>query len=189
MSLPVNPLAILARHYDPASNLYRVLVIHSALVAAKALAIARSLLVRRGKTAVDLAFLGEAALLHDIGIGLCHAPKIFCEGAEPYVRHGVLGRDILENEGLPRHALVCARHTGAGLTREDVRRQGQPLADEDYLPLSIEEKIICVADKFYSKTPHKLWIEKPLDQIEASLAKHGPDVLARWEALRREVLD
>jgi HD superfamily phosphodiesterase len=188
----VNPFEIIHRHYDPASELYRVLVTHSVLVARKAREIAcayEERLETGERGAVDHEFLLEAAMLHDIGIGRCRAPEILCAGSEPYVRHGVAGREILEAEGLPRHALVCERHTGAGITAEEVRAGRLPLPERDYLPLSLEERIICVADKFYSKTPVKLWKEKSLAKIEKSLSEHGPAPLERWRALCRELLD
>ena len=91
-------------------------------------------------------------MLHDIGIAQCDAPSIYCKGTEPYIRHGVIGRQILEEAGLPRHALVCERHTGSGITAEEIRERYMPLPCRDMLPISIEEKAICYADKFYSKS-------------------------------------
>ena len=179
----MNPFDIIHRHYDPSSDLYRTLVIHSTLVAKKARELARALLEQSPDSAIDLEFLTEAALLHDIGIKHCHSPEIFCEGNDPYILHGIHGRRMLEGEGFPRHALVCERHTGAGITREEVKEGGLPLPERDYLPLSLEEKLICVADKCYSKSPAKLWEEKPLVKIEKNLAKYGPQILERWEKL------
>jgi len=184
----MNPFAILARHYDPATELHRILVVHSVLVAGKAIQIARQYLDRSPQASIDMEFLEEAAILHDIGIQRCYSPEIFCEGKERYVCHGFIGREILEGEGLPRHGLACERHTGAGITREEVLREGLPMPERDYLPLSLEEKILCVADKFFSKTPHKLWREKSLAKVEKSLGKYGPDVLERWARLRTEIL-
>ena len=180
--------SILQRHYDPSSELFERLVIHSVLVARKAREIAERCFEREPGAAIDLDFLVEAALLHDIGIKGCNAPEILCTGTEPYIRHGVLGRKILEDEGLPRHALVCERHTGAGITMEEVVLQNLPIPPRDYLPISIEEKIICVADKFFSKDRDKIWKEKSSRKIEKSLGKYGPAVLDRWGKLRREVL-
>jgi uncharacterized protein len=184
----MNPFAILAKHYDPTSELYRLLVTHSLLVARKARQIATAYQKANPEAEVDVDFVTEAAMLHDIGIQGCNAPKIHCVGEAPYVRHGVLGRAILESEGLPRHALVCERHTGAGMTREDVELQGLPLEPRDYLPVSLEEKIICVADKFYSKKPRRLWKAKSLEAIKSKLSKFGPEADARWKKLIDEVL-
>ena len=110
-------------------------------------------------------------MLHDIGIFLCDAPGIECFGTEPYIRHGRLGAEILRAEGYPAHARVCERHTGAGLSREDIIRQNLPLPHEDFLPQTMAEKVICYADKFYSKT--RIDGEKSVEQAERSLAKFG----------------
>ncbi|MDZ7267751.1 MAG: HD domain-containing protein [candidate division KSB1 bacterium] len=182
-SNPLNPLTLIQKYYDPAGPAYRLLVVHSVLVAAKALALARAYLHRHPGAALDLTFIEQAAWLHDIGILRCHAPALHCHGREPYIRHTILGREILEQEGLPAHALVCERHTGAGLTAAEVLRQNLPLPVRDYLPLSLEEKIICLADRFYVKTEHLLYQELTLPQIREKLAKHGPAVLARLQEL------
>ncbi|NUO81478.1 HD domain-containing protein [candidate division KSB1 bacterium] len=178
------PFRIIQKHYAPMSESYRILVIHSVLVANKALAIATAYQQRHPEVALDLRFLEEAALLHDIGIFRCHAPEIHCFGAEPYIKHGIIGRAILEEEGLPRHALVCERHTGAGLTKEDVRAQQLPLPMRDYLPLSFEEKIICLADRFYVKEPAALYRPLSLERIGEKMAQYGAEALARWKELR-----
>jgi uncharacterized protein len=184
----LNPLEILARHHDPAGSIFELLVIHSTLVAAKAREIARHWASRHPGEAPDLDFLTEAAMLHDIGIGLCEAPQLHCSGTEPYLAHGILGRQLLEEEGLELHALVCERHTGAGITAEEIREGGLPLPERDYLPVSLEEKIICVADKFYSKKPGKLWKEKKTPSIEKAMDRWGPQVRGRWDELAAEFL-
>lgn len=184
----MNPFSIIHKYYHPSSELYRVLVTHSVLVTKKALDIAVDFQTRNPQGEIDLAFIYEAAMLHDIGIYRCDAPEILCTGSEPYVRHGVIGREILESESLPRHALVSERHTGAGISRKDIIRQALPLPMRDYLPVSLEEKIICLADKFYSKTPHKLFREKKLHKIHQKLGKFGPEAAARFEEWCRLLL-
>ena len=47
----------------------------------------------------DIEFIRTAALLHDIGIFMTHAPKFGCFGDHPYLAHGYLGRELLEREG------------------------------------------------------------------------------------------
>ena len=185
----MNPIEILARHHDPASPTFEILVVHSTLVARKALEIARAWSERHPEESLDLDFLSEAALLHDIGIGLCEAPELHCSGTEPYLCHGILGRRLLEKEELPLHALVCERHTGAGITATEVRDGDLPLPERDYLPVSLEEKIICVADKFYSKKPTRLWIEKKPAAIARSMDRWGREVRTRWDARASTFLD
>ena len=90
---------------------------------------------------------------------------------------------MLRSEGLPeRYARVCERHTGAGLTLEDILSQNLPLPHRDLQPETIEEKLICYADKFYSKT--HLDHEKTIEQAEYSLAKFGGDTLARFRMMK-----
>jgi len=184
----LNPFTVLCRHCDPSSRAFEILVTHSVLVTRKARKIALAYLERTPDAEIDLELLVEASMLHDIGIVRCHAPDIGCTGDEPYIRHGVLGRQMLEAEGLPAHALVCERHTGAGITADEVRGQSLPLPERDYLPVTIEEKIICVADKFYGKNPAKLWREKSWRKIARRLSRHGDDVTRRWAALSHEIL-
>lgn len=184
---PVQPLAILARHHDPAGELYGLLVTHSLLVTRKSLEIADHYLEAHPGTELDLRFIEEAALLHDIGIGRCDAPDIHCHGQAPYICHGIIGREILESEGLPSHALVCERHSGSGIGREEVEQENLPLPPRDYLPVTLEEKIICVADKFYSKSGRKLWREKSPSRIARGLAKWGEPTIRRWRALCEEI--
>ena len=185
----VNAFEILARYYPATERSHEVIVVHSVLVARLAHEIARTCLARPAAAELDLPFLLEAALLHDIGIGMCDAPGIGCHGGEDYIRHGVVGRAILEKEGLPRHALVCERHTGSGIPREEVLEQGLPLPDRDYLPESVEEKMICIADKFYSKSPKNLWKKQSLSKIDAKIARWGSGPKERWAELKREFLE
>ena len=79
---------------------------------------------------------------------------------------------------------MCERHTGAGIGKEEIKRLGLPLPYEDFLPETIEEKVICYADKFYSKTHPE--VEKSMEKAERSLAKFGEDGLKRfkeWEMM------
>ena len=120
-------------------------------------------------------------MLHDIGVFLTHAPEIYCMGDQPYICHGVLGAELMRADGYPRHALVCERHTGTGLTVADIIAQNLPLPHRDMCPVSLEEKLVCFADKFYSKSnPDR---EKPLDKVRKSVARYGEDSLRRFEEL------
>lgn len=181
----MNPFALIQKYYAPESELYRILMIHSLLVANRALEIARAYRARHVESALDLRFIEEAALLHDIGIFRCHAPEIHCFGKEPYIKHGMIGREILEQEGLPQHALVCERHTGTGLTKAEVLEQELPLPLRDYLPITLEEKIICLADRFYVKTPAALYEPLSLEVIGEKMARYGSAARDRWEELQK----
>lgn len=173
--------AIINEYYTAGSELHSLLVEHSRQVADLALALGRDL--RRRGVEVDLDFVEEAAMLHDIGIFLTDAPGIHCRGTEPYIRHGLLGAELLRSKGLERHARVCERHTGAGITVDDIKSQNLPLPMRDLTPATIEEKLVCYADKFFSKShPER---RKTLDQARRSLMKFGPDTLTRFDTLHR----
>ena len=168
---------LITKYYEEGSALLELLQTHSEMVARKALAVAEA-----AGLDVDREFVYEAAMLHDIGIFRCDAPGIYCHGTEPYIRHGVIGAALMRQEGLEAYARVCERHTGSGLTAKEIAEAGMPLPHKDFLPETLEEKLICYADKFFSKSgdPRE---EKTLERVRRSMAKFGPDSLARFEAL------
>lgn len=170
---------IIKKYYKDNPELLSILLKHSEAVARKALAVADA----HPELPLDRQFLLEAAMVHDIGIIKTDAPDIKCFGSEPYIRHGVLGAEMMRAEGFPRHARVCERHTGAGLSLKEIEEQGLPLPHVDLLPETLEEKVICYADKFFSKT--KLEREKTLEQAERSVAKHGDEGLRRFKEMER----
>lgn len=172
--------AIIDKYYPEDNALRKILITHSKSVADKALGIAEA----HPELRLDRQFVLEAAMLHDIGICRCNAPSIQCFGSEPYICHGRIGADMLRAEGLPMHARVCERHTGAGLSKEEIIKQNLPLPHEDFLPETTAEKLICYADKFFSKT--RLDYEKTLSEAERSIAKYGEEGLLRfrsWEKM------
>ncbi len=174
----MNPLFLLKKYYPPDGATYHILLDHSKRVAAKARTIARI-------QGADADFVHEAALLHDIGILHAAAPELGCHGDLPYLCHGIKGRELLEFEGLPRHALVCERHIGVGLTAEEIKAQQLPLPHRDMLPISNEEQIVAYADLFFSKNPAQHGRERGPDQVRASLARFGADkviIFNRWHA-------
>ena len=168
--------------YCTDGKLRNILLAHSQAVANKALEIANL----HPELNLDKGFIEEAALLHDIGIVRVNAPAIECHGTEPYIKHGILGAEILRSEGLERHALVCERHTGTGLTLQQIVEQELPLPHRDMQPVSIEEQIICFADKFFSKT--RLDTEKSIEQARRSLEKFGDEGLKKFDAWREMFL-
>lgn len=175
----IDTIAIIERFYEKGSPLYDLLLMHSRQVAALAKQFAERLVANH--TPVDIDFVVEAAMLHDIGIIDTDAPGIYCHGTKPYICHGVIGRAMLDQLGLFRHALVCERHTGTGLSINDIEERDLPLPRRDLLPLTVEEKLVCYADKFYSKS-HPLRA-RSMEVTRSKLVKFGEATLARFDEM------
>ena len=63
----------------------------------------------------------------------------------------------MRKEGFPRHALVCERHTGAGMSLQSIIDQQLPVPHRNMVPVSLEEQVICFADKFFQR---RIWTGK-----------------------------
>ena len=84
---------------------------------------------------VDIRLVEAGALLHDIGRSRTHD-----------VDHAVAGSEIARELGLPEPLiLIIERHIGAGIPKEEAEELGLPA--KDYIPVSLEEKIVTYADK------------------------------------------
>lgn len=162
------------KYYSDNPQLRRIVTVHSEQVAKKALEIART-----KKLDLDPVDIYCAAMLHDIGVVKCHAPEIYAWGELPYIRHGVEGRKILEENGLHRYASICDSHTGAGISAGEIKKNKIPLPIKDYLPLSMLEKLICYSDKFFSKS-NNLTREKSIEEVESQMQRFGDDSLKRF---------
>ena len=128
------------KYYPDENEQRRILLTHSRLVADKALAIAR----QHPEMLLDMPFIEEAAMLHDIGIRECDAASIYCFGSKPYLCHGIIGAD----------------------------------PHRDLVPVTLEEQLICFADKFFSKTrPDQ---EKSVDAALKSVAKFGDECAEKF---------
>ncbi len=186
MRLP--PLCIIMRYqelydkyYPENSRVRDILQRHSESVAELAVSINDAL-----ELGLDDKQVYEAAMLHDIGIFLTDAPGIDCHGTEPYLRHGILGADLLRKEGFPEWvARVAERHTGAGITHKDIEDMNLPLPlDRVLMPETLLERLICYADKFYSKSGDMK--RKSLERVRASMARHSQSTAERFEKLHDE---
>ncbi|MEU8244045.1 HD domain-containing protein [Actinoplanes missouriensis] len=147
--------------------------------------IASQLITSRGAHAasggvpdLDVDLVRAGCLLHDIGVHRLAAD-------DPYVRHGVLGEELLRDLGLPEVlSRFCSHHTGVGITAADVTAQGLPLPVADYLAETAEERIVMYADKFHSKSTPPSFVTS--DTFVAAVSRFGADKPARFDALTRE---
>ncbi len=110
----------------------RRVVIHCCTVEA----VAKEIVSRVKGADPDLVAAG--ALLHDIGRSVDHS-----------IMHAYIGSQIVQAHGLPQPIVdIVRKHTGAGLDAEDVEELGLP--DADYMPRTLEEKIVAHADNMVS---------------------------------------
>ncbi len=196
-------LALIHRYYPEDNALRRMLLHHSRQVCARALQIVE----RHPELGANRNLVEAGAMLHDIGIFLTDAPGIHCHGTAHYILHGSLGAQLLRNEAkqLKKEkqqeeqlkaeqpqaiqlqeelhfyealARICERHTGTGLTRQTIIERGLPDPQQDLLPETIEEQIICYADKFYSKS--YLERERTIPQTLQSLEKFGDEGVEKF---------
>ncbi|MFJ5633414.1 HD domain-containing protein [Streptomyces goshikiensis] len=146
--------------------------------------IAQQLLARySGDEEIDHDLVRAGCLLHDIGVYRLYDANGIMDHAN-YIRHGILGHDILKAEGLPEEICrFCSCHTGMGLTRRDVEAQGLPLPPADYVAITPEEQIVMYADKFHSKsTPPRFHLP---DTYAAYVARFGADKADLFRLLRK----
>ena len=173
---------IIDHFYPEDDDLKRTLLKHSCQVCRKALELAA-----KSSETVDLEIVSGGAMLHDIGIRRCHAPGICCTGQLPYLWHGLAGAEMLEQYGIGHNmdlkvfARICARHTGSGLTAEEIISGKLPLPAVDLLPETPEEKLVCLADKFFSKSGDME--EKSFEAVRRSMEKFGAEPLRRFDEM------
>ncbi len=122
-------IKILKKHSSSRKD-FLIVLNHSQTVKKLALKIAKG-------TGADLGLVATASLLHDIG-RFKHPP--WHEG----IQHGVAGELILKKEGLPKHARIAAVHVGSGITKQEAIKLKLPA--RNFLPKTLEQKIICYAD-------------------------------------------
>lgn len=175
----MNPIDLLKQYYNPNSKAFEILVAHGNQVTQKALRVAKKVPGFRP----DLDFIKKAAMLHDIGIFLTDTPELGCQGSQPYICHGILGHDLLIEAGWPQLALVCERHIGVGISVDDVLNFDLPLPRREMVPVSIEEQIVCYADKFFSKNGNGSLkgAEKSIGEIISDLKQYGPDKVHKFQ--------
>ena len=173
---------IILHFYPEETPLRRRLWKHSNQVMEKAIS-----LMAHSALHFDESIVRKGALLHDVGILRCHAPKILCYGEMPYLAHGLVGAEMLRayakevGEDWEVFARICERHTGAGITKEDILARGLPLPPRDFLPETAEERLVCYADKFFSKSGDMQ--EENLAQIRREMVGYGGTAAARFDAL------
>ena len=176
----ISPLAVIDRYYPHFDELRRLLLHHSWQVADRALRCAAA----HRELPIDRHLLLRGALLHDLGVFQTRAPSIHCYGTEHYLMHGFIGARLLRELGCEAEARICERHTGTGLTAQTILERGLSVEPRDYLPETLEEQLVCYADKFYSKSrPDQVLT---FEQVCTGLQRYGErgvEKFREWHAM------
>ncbi|MDT3723840.1 HD domain-containing protein [Streptomyces sp. DSM 41972] len=136
---------------------------------------------------LDAGLVRAGCLLHDIGVYRLYGEDGRLDHAH-YIRHGLLGQELLEREGYSAALCrFCSHHTGVGLTRQDVVCQDLPVPPADYLAETPEERLVMYADKFHSKSRPDRFLTP--DAYAARVRRFGEDKVTAFEALREEFGD
>lgn len=134
---------------------------------------------------VDIELVRAGCLLHDVGVYLLYDDAGTLDHAN-YIRHGVLGHELLRVEGFPE--VLCrfaSHHTGVGISADDVFRQELPLPPRDYLAETPEEVLVMYADKFHTKTEPPALLTA--NAYAASVRRFGEDKVAAFESMRTSI--
>ncbi|MGD2142792.1 MAG: TIGR00295 family protein [Candidatus Bathyarchaeota archaeon] len=122
---------------------------------------------------IDLALVQAGALLHDLGRSRTHG-----------IEHGVVGGEIAKELGLPNKLVrIIERHIGGGIPAEETLALGLP--EKDYVPESLEEKVVSYADKLI-EGDREVEFEVTLGKFMEELGEDHPG-LDRMRALHEEI--
>ncbi|MFD8197961.1 HD domain-containing protein [Streptomyces sp. NPDC059701] len=173
----------LHRKYAPTTEAFDLVHTHCEIV----WSVAEQLLAAPRLGHLDAELVRAGCLLHDIGVYRLYGDDGRLDHRN-YIRHGLLGHGILEDEGFPEALRrFCSHHTGVGVTKEDVVSQGLPLPVADYLAVTDEERLVMYADKFHSKSRPTAFLTA--DEYASQVRRFGAEKVTAFQALRTEFGD
>ncbi|GAA2304473.1 HD domain-containing protein [Actinomadura luteofluorescens] len=178
MEIPgVDEIRALHERYAPGAEAFEAVWTHCVIVSE----IAERIMDGAG-LAVDADLVRAGCLLHDLGVYRLFGPSGTIDYSG-YVRHGVLGHEILREEGFPEEICrFCSCHTGVGLTRADIARQRLPVPAGDYVAVTGEERLVMYADKFHSKTDPPTFVSAAT--YAGRVRRFGEEKVPVFEAMR-----
>jgi len=148
-------------------------IAHSKAVAKKAVSIGINY-SDLNSTNVDMEQVEFGALVHDIGRSRTHS-----------IKHAVAGAEILRNLNFPdNYVNITLKHIGAGIPLDEAEMLGLPM--DDYMPTTIEEKIVAHADNLVNGTT-EVEIEFVVTKWEGIFGKNHP-AIQRIKKLHKELL-
>ena len=163
----------LLKKYSFSQEDFEIVADHSLAVLGRALEIIR----KKKLYQIDLDLVVAGCLLHDIGaFGFM---KNFHLKQDDYIKHGIIGGKILRKEGLNKIALIAERHIGAGISKKEIIKNNFSLPKKDFLPVTLEQRLVCYADKFHSKSGKK----DSLESVKKEMKSYKGGVFGRFGEL------
>jgi uncharacterized protein len=166
----------LHKKYAPTEEALQSVYTHCQIIAE----IAADLLQKKPQS-VDLKLVEAGCLLHDIGVYKLYRPD-GVKDRSAYISHGIIGDDILKNEGIDeRICKIASHHTGVGLTKEDIIKSGLDIPHQDYVAETIEEELVMYADKFHSKADSPRF--NSFESYKETVKEFGEDKVEKFVAM------
>jgi uncharacterized protein len=180
MRIPTDKeILVLHEQHAPTPGAFDLVHTHCMIVCA----IAEQLCSRPGPgLGVDIGLVRAGSLLHDVGVYRLYDDSGRLDRAK-YIRHGLLGYELLREAGLPE--ILCrfaSHHTGVGISRADVLAQRLPIPPADYLAETGEERLVMYADKFHSKSTPPVF--RTASACAARLRRFGEEKVRAFQAMR-----
>ncbi len=116
-------------------NLSKNIILHVKKVREISLKITDVIIKNNKDINIDKKLVSFGALLHDIGRAKTHDIFHAIEGVKILQKYNCNDKKLLS---------IVENHIGAGISKEEARILGLPV--KDYIPISIEEKIVSASD-------------------------------------------
>lgn len=167
----------LHKKYAASSESLELVFTHSQIIHEIALE-----LIDTNKLQVDVHLIRTGALLHDIGTyTLIQENHRFHK--DKYIQHGLIGAILLKEEGFDERICdMVKNHIGVGVTKKEIEQRNLPLPAQDYIPQTIEERLIAYADNFHSKVPQF----NSYDWVCQKLGEYGKQKVTELEEYKKE---
>ncbi len=111
-------------------------------------------IVKHKKLDIQPDLLEAACLLHDIGTYALFDSNGRTDNEHNYKQHAIFGAALVIEEGYDtRIADIIRTHVLMGLTKNEIVEGGFGMPRNDYMPLTLEARLLCYADRFHSKRP------------------------------------
>jgi uncharacterized protein (TIGR00295 family) len=132
----------------------------------------RELAIKIAKAAkADIKTVELGALIHDIGRSKTHG-----------IKHVTAGVKIAKQNKIPKKLIkIIERHIGAGISKETALKLGLP--PKDYIPKTLEEKIVCHADNLIDNCER----QKIENEIDKALENNQKEYALRLKKLHKEL--